>query len=168
MNFADTAIMSLQAHLSGCMSGCSRRPPTHWSITSSRAPRARVLRRCGLRGRRGAEEHHSRPSAAVDHTELCLDKPPTVEARFASPDSYPPLHVRGTTLRGRLTPKITHAPHGSWRTLGELGLIVTLRQLLVQQPMAQARLPQPDAALQTHLLTHHTRCRFAVTFGRVV
>ena len=99
-------------------------------------------------------------SAAVDQTELRLDKPPTVEARFASPDSYPPL--RGTTLRGRLTPKITHAPHGSWRTLGELGLIVTLRQLLVQQPMAQARLCQPDAALQTHLLTHHTRCLFAV------
>ena len=44
-------------------------------------------------------------------------------------------------------------------------MAVARRQLLEQQPLAQARLRQPTAALRTHLLTHRARALFAAALG---
>ena len=57
------------------------------------------------------------------------------------------------------------ASERSGRTPGKLRLIVEPRQLLEQQPVAQARPRQPDAALRTNILTHRVRALFAAALG---
>ena len=52
-----------------------------------------------------------------------------------------------------------------WRTPRDCRIALARRQLLDQQPMAQARLRQHTAALRTYILTHHACALFAAALG---
>ena len=61
--------------------------------------------------------------------------------------------------------KTTRVPGRPWRTPRDCRIALARRQLLDQQPMAQARLRQHTAALRTYILTHHARALFAAALG---
>ena len=77
---------------------------------------------------------------------------PHLEARRHHRIPGPPQ--LGQLGRGARLQKTTRVEGRPWRTPGERRIDVELRQLLEQQPVAQARLRQPADALRTYILTH--------------